>query len=101
MALVKVRRAAQITLPAAVRKQLDIAEGDYLEANVFKGRLALKPVSAAGRQRAWQHIREADRSVRYAGPEPRPARRRSRRFLTRSKPFGASVPAPRLRVCIA
>jgi AbrB family looped-hinge helix DNA binding protein len=73
MALVKVRRAAQITLPAAIRKQLEIAEGDYLEAEVIKGSLILKPVSAAGRRSAWQRIREAQRSVRYVGPEPRPS----------------------------
>jgi AbrB family looped-hinge helix DNA binding protein len=73
MASVKVGRAAQITLPAEIRKQLEIAEGDYLEAEVIKGSLVLRPVSAAGRQRAWQQIREAQRSVRYVGPEPRPS----------------------------
>jgi AbrB family looped-hinge helix DNA binding protein len=73
MALVKVGRAAQITLPAEIRKQLKIAEGDYLEANVIKGSLVLKPVSAAGWRSAWQKIREAQRSVRYVGPEPRPS----------------------------
>jgi AbrB family looped-hinge helix DNA binding protein len=47
MALVKVRRAAQITLPAAFRRQLEIVEGDYLKAQVVKGKVVLKPASAA------------------------------------------------------
>jgi AbrB family looped-hinge helix DNA binding protein len=71
--LVKVRRAAQITLPAAIRKQLEIAEGDYLEAEVVGGNVILKPLSADERTKAWQQIREAQRSVRYVGPEPRPS----------------------------
>jgi AbrB family looped-hinge helix DNA binding protein len=73
MALVKVGRAAQITLPAEIRKQLEVTEGDYLEAEVIEGSLVLRPVSAAGRRSAWQKIREAQRSVRYVGPEPRPS----------------------------
>ena len=73
MALVKVRRAAQITLPAAIRKPLEIAEGDYLEAEVIKGNLVLRPVSAARRREAWRKIREAQQSVRYVGPTPRPS----------------------------
>lgn len=73
MALVKVRRAAQITLPAEIRKQLEIAEGDYLEAEVIRGNLVLRPVSAAKRREAWRKIREAQRSVRYVGPTPRPS----------------------------
>ena len=73
MVLVKVRRAAQITLPAEIRKQLEIAEGDYLEAEVVDGNVLLKPVPADERSRAWQQIREAQQSVRYVGPEPRPS----------------------------
>jgi AbrB family looped-hinge helix DNA binding protein len=73
MALLKVRRAAQITLPAAIRKQLEIAEGDYLEAEVVGGNLVLRPVSADGRREAWRKIREAQQSVRYVGPRPRPS----------------------------
>jgi AbrB family looped-hinge helix DNA binding protein len=73
MALVKVRRAAQITLPAAIGKQLEIAEGDYLEAEVIKGNLVLRPVPAAKRREAWRKVREAQQSVRYVGPMPRPS----------------------------
>jgi AbrB family looped-hinge helix DNA binding protein len=73
MALVKVRRAAQITLPAEIRKQLEITEGDYLEAKVIRGNLVLRPVSAAKLRAAWQKIREAQQSVRYVGPTPRPS----------------------------
>jgi AbrB family looped-hinge helix DNA binding protein len=73
MALVKVRRAAQITLPATIRRQLEIAEGDYLEAEVVGGKVVLKPVSPAEREIAWQRIREAQRSVRHMGPHLRPS----------------------------
>ena len=36
MALVKVRRAAQITLPREIREAARLQEGDYLEAEVTK-----------------------------------------------------------------
>lgn len=73
MALVKVLRAGQVTLPANVRAQLRVKQGDYLEAEVVEGGLLLKPVSMVEREKAWQRIREAQRSVRYIGPEPRPS----------------------------
>jgi AbrB family looped-hinge helix DNA binding protein len=56
MALVKVRRAAQITLPAEIRKQLEIAEGDYLEAEVVGRGVLLKPLTKMDRKRAWAGI---------------------------------------------
>lgn len=73
MSLVKVRRAAQITLPAEVREKLNVKEGDYLEAEVREGVLMLKPVAVLDRASAWKGIREAQESVRYIGPEPRPS----------------------------
>jgi AbrB family looped-hinge helix DNA binding protein len=57
MALIKVRRAAQITLPAAIRKRLEIAEGDYLEAEVVGGGVLLKPMTNTDRKKAWAGIR--------------------------------------------
>lgn len=73
MALVKVRRSAQITLPAEIRRKLEIAEGDYLDAEVVPGGVLLRPLAGAERERAWQRIRDAQRSVRYVGPQPRPS----------------------------
>jgi AbrB family looped-hinge helix DNA binding protein len=51
MALVKVRRAAQITLPRDIREAAGLEEGDYLEAEVTEnGSILLRPVSIAGRE---------------------------------------------------
>jgi len=48
--LVKVRRAAQITLPLVIREAARLEEGDYLDAEVTEnGSIVLRPVSIAGR----------------------------------------------------
>jgi AbrB family looped-hinge helix DNA binding protein len=50
MTIVKVRRAAQITLPRDIREAARLEEGDYLEAEVTEdGTILLKPVSIARR----------------------------------------------------
>jgi AbrB family looped-hinge helix DNA binding protein len=70
MALIKVRRAAQITLPAAIRRQLEIAEGDYLEAQVVEGNVVLRPTSAAKRAKAWAQIRRIIDTPKWRKPPP-------------------------------
>jgi len=51
MTLVKLRRAAQITLPRDIGEAARLEEGDYLEAEVTEGgAILLKPVSIAGRE---------------------------------------------------
>ena len=50
MALVRVRRAAQITLPREIRQAARLEEGDYLEAQVTEAGILLRPVRIAGRQ---------------------------------------------------
>ena len=72
MALVKVRRAAQITLPAEVREKLGISDGDYLEAEVTDEGVLLKPVSVVERKKAWERVFKAMETVEYVGPEPEP-----------------------------
>lgn len=52
MALLKILRSSQITLPAELRRQFGLAEGDYLEAQAVKDGILLKPVSVVERQRA-------------------------------------------------
>lgn len=48
--LVRIRRAAQITLPQEIREAARLKEGDYLEAEVTdSGAILLKPVSVARR----------------------------------------------------
>jgi bifunctional DNA-binding transcriptional regulator/antitoxin component of YhaV-PrlF toxin-antitoxin module len=44
MSLVKLRGAAQITLPLGIRKTLKVRTGDYLEAELTGGGVFLKPV---------------------------------------------------------
>ena len=73
MALVRLLRGGQVTLPAELRQKLQVKEGDYLEAEVVENGMLLKPVAFVSREQAWKAIREAQRSVRYIGPEPRPS----------------------------
>ena len=68
MALMRVRRLAQLTLPVAVRRALKVQEGDYLEAKVVKEGVLLKPVAMVERKRAWQRIRRAASHVRRRKP---------------------------------
>ncbi|MBL8149576.1 MAG: AbrB/MazE/SpoVT family DNA-binding domain-containing protein [Blastocatellia bacterium] len=42
--LLKVKRWAQITLPAEIRRELKLSEGDYLEVERVEGGVLLKPV---------------------------------------------------------
>ena len=65
MALLRVRKSAQLTLPAEVRQALKIGEGDYLEAEVVGGGVLLKPVSVVARRHlAWKKIKRAASTVR-------------------------------------
>src|SRR5919201_4744659 len=58
MALLKLRRAAQITLPAELRRQFHLAEGDYLEAEAVKEGILLRPVSIIDREHARKRLVE-------------------------------------------
>lgn len=58
MALVRLKKAAQITLPVELRKQFHLEEGDYLEAEAVEGGILLKPVSVIARQKGWKEVRE-------------------------------------------
>lgn len=56
MSLVKIRRAAQITLPSEARKKFDLKEGDYLEAELRDGAILLRPVSVIDRAKAREEL---------------------------------------------
>jgi AbrB family looped-hinge helix DNA binding protein len=58
MALLKLRRAAQITLPAELRRQFNLEEGDYLEAEAVKEGILLRPVSIMDREQARKRLVE-------------------------------------------
>lgn len=64
MTVLKLRKSAQLTLPAEIREALQIGEGDYLEAELVDGGVMLRPVSIVRREAAWQHIRDAMATVR-------------------------------------
>ena len=70
MTLLRVRRAAQLTLPADVRQALNVQEGDYLEAKIVDGGVMLKPVSVVERRRAWKSIEANVSKVRDRGGRP-------------------------------
>lgn len=50
MTLVRVRRAAQITLPREVREAAQLEEGDYLDAEVTAAGILLRPVRVDRRE---------------------------------------------------
>ncbi len=56
MALLKILRSSQITLPAELRRRFGLAEGDYLEAQAVEEGILLKPVSVVDRQKAGQAL---------------------------------------------
>ncbi len=63
MTLVKLRKSAQLTLPSEIREALQLAEGDYLEAEIVQGGVLLRPVDVVRREAAWRRIEEAMASV--------------------------------------
>ncbi len=68
MTVMRVRRMAQVVLPAEVQRALNVQEGDYLEAEIVKGGVLLKPLGVVQRERAWQRIQEAAGRVRRNEP---------------------------------
>ena len=70
MPLMRLRRAAQLTLSAELRKALKVKEGDYLEARIVSGGVLLAPVSVVKRQKAFAAIEAAVAKVRDLEPNP-------------------------------
>src|ERR1700680_2303340 len=70
MAMMRVRRMAQLTLPAEVRRALNVQEGDFLEAQIVSEGVLLKPVAAVERKQAWEAILRATSQVRDLKPDP-------------------------------
>jgi AbrB family looped-hinge helix DNA binding protein len=71
MTLVKVRRAAQITLPAEMRSALRVSEGDYLEAELVEGGVLLRPVAIFSREQAAKPLDEQEREIQEVVSEAR------------------------------
>jgi AbrB family looped-hinge helix DNA binding protein len=70
MTLMRVRKAAQLTLPADVRRALNVQEGDFLEAQVVEGGVLLRPVALVERERAWRGSVHATSQVKDLAPDP-------------------------------
>jgi AbrB family looped-hinge helix DNA binding protein len=58
MALIKVKKNFQITLPNRLRRTLKIAVGDYLEVEKQDSELVLKPVKMIHPDQAYFYTRE-------------------------------------------
>ena len=71
--LMRIRNAAQLTLPAELRKALNVKEGDYLEACLVEGGVLLKPVAVVERERAWARVVKATGKVKDTKPSGRSA----------------------------
>ena len=56
MTVLKLRKSAQLTLPAEIREALKVGEGDYLEAELVEGGVMLRPVSIIRREEAWEDL---------------------------------------------
>ncbi len=69
-ALIKVTRNGQITIPAKVRRELGIQEGDYMEVTLKEGVIVISPAQVVGKSQAYfwskrwqQEEREADEDI--------------------------------------
>ena len=71
MRLLKLRKFAQVTLPADLRKKFNLAEGDFLEAEAVEKGILLKPVTVVEREKAWDQLFESMGKVKDRKPKPK------------------------------
>jgi len=64
--LLTVRKNAQITLPAGIRRKAHIEEGDILEAEVRGDEITLKPKKLVDKSQAWYWTKEWQEAERQA-----------------------------------
>ena len=83
MALLKLKRAAQITIPAELRKQFNLEEGDYLEAEAVEEGILLKPVTVMSRRKAWDKVVEVMERVHAKQPPSDKSPKEQEEELTR------------------
>jgi AbrB family looped-hinge helix DNA binding protein len=58
MALVRIKRNFQITLPAKLRKRFNIAVGDYVEIEDQSGEIVIKPVKVVHPDQEYFYTKE-------------------------------------------
>jgi AbrB family looped-hinge helix DNA binding protein len=51
--LIQLRRKSQLTLPLAIRKELKLEEGDYLDVRIERGEIILKAKRLIDKDQAW------------------------------------------------
>ena len=73
MALVKLLRGGQVTMPAGIRRELRVKEGDYFETELVEGGVLLKPVSVVDREAARRDLRDILATPKWIGPGPEPS----------------------------
>ena len=73
MSLLKVTRNGQVTLPAELRKTLQVQEGDYIAAEPRDGGVLLKPISVVDQEEADRKLADILSRVTYRGPQPVPS----------------------------
>ncbi len=95
MAVVKVKRFAQVTLPADLRKRFNLAEGDYLEAQAVNEGILLKPVAVMEREQAWKKVFGAMKSVKDRKPKPTQSPREQEEEIAREVKAFRRERAPR------
>lgn len=71
MALLRILRAGQVTLPAELRKQFHLAEDDYVEVEAVKEGILLRPMAIVEREKAWDKVFAAMKSVKDKKPRPK------------------------------
>jgi AbrB family looped-hinge helix DNA binding protein len=68
MSLVKVKRFAQVTIPADIRKKANIEQGDFVEVTYETGHIIITPKRVSDKTVDWSRkFDEALGSVRNAG----------------------------------
>ncbi len=72
MALVRLLRTGQITLPAELRRRFKLGAGDYLEAAATEEGILLKPVEVVDRRQALERMFAAKARVK---PTPEQAKK--------------------------
>ncbi|MFQ5795538.1 MAG: AbrB/MazE/SpoVT family DNA-binding domain-containing protein [Candidatus Bipolaricaulia bacterium] len=72
MATIKVLRNGQITLPAAIRRALDLERGDLLEAELKDNLIVLRPVVTLDREQAWKRLDELINQARVYNKDKDP-----------------------------
>lgn len=60
------KKKGQVTIPAGVRKLLDLSEDDQLEVSVEEGRIILNPVVTISKDQAWFWTKEWQKEEREA-----------------------------------